>query len=128
MTYRSHTNPNEFGSSLLSKTDESSTNYTDEEKCKLQLLKLVDQLHASLDRELYETFRKELADYIKQQIKLGYKNIVIIDAKEKRLHQRRKATEFRGSVYRGVSKNKFKWQMMIMINQKKVYLGAIRSE
>ena len=52
----------------------------------------------------------------------------IIDAKPKRQHMKIGGANFRGSVFRGVSKNKFKWQMMIMINQKKVYLGAIRTE
>ena len=31
-------------------------------------------------------------------------------------------------MYRGVSKNKMKWQMMIMGNQKKIYIGAVESE
>ena len=35
---------------------------------------------------------------------------------------------FRGSAFRGVSKNKSKWQMMIMGNQKKIYIGAIETE
>jgi hypothetical protein len=36
--------------------------------------------------------------------------------------------KFRGSKFRGVSKNKNKWQMMIMISHKKVYIGAIKGE
>ena len=69
----------------------------------------------------------------------------IIDAKPKRPHHNMGADMFRGSRYRGVSKNKNKWQvssnfqysiltrfyikqMMIMINQKKVYIGAIQNE
>lgn len=42
--------------------------------------------------------------------------------------EERKTEEFRGSMYRGVSKNKMKWQMMIMGNQKKIYIGAVESE
>jgi hypothetical protein len=53
---------------------------------------------------------------------------VIIDAKPKRPHQNMGADMFRGSKFRGVSRNKNKWQMMIMINQKKVYVGAIATE
>ena len=34
----------------------------------------------------------------------------------------------RGSIYRGVSKNKAKWQVMIMGNFKKMYFGAIEDE
>lgn len=52
----------------------------------------------------------------------------IIDAKPKRPHHNFGTNEFRGSKYRGVSRNKNKWQMMIMINQKKVYVGAIGNE
>lgn len=52
----------------------------------------------------------------------------ILEEKPKRLHAKVGGSNFRGSQYRGVSKNKFKWQMMIMINQKKVYLGAIKTE
>jgi hypothetical protein len=52
----------------------------------------------------------------------------IIEAKPKRPHQNMGADMFRGSKFRGVSRNKNKWQMMIMINQKKVYIGAIQHE
>mmetsp|Transcript_14433 Transcript_14433/g.12706 ORF Transcript_14433/g.12706 Transcript_14433/m.12706 type:complete len:236 (-) Transcript_14433:74-781(-) len=40
----------------------------------------------------------------------------------------KKVTRPRGSQYRGVSKNKAKWQVMIMGNFKKMYFGAIKSE
>jgi hypothetical protein len=53
---------------------------------------------------------------------------VIIEQKPKRKHRNMNEEKFRGSKFRGVSKNKNKWQMMIMINQKKVYIGAIKSE
>ena len=33
-----------------------------------------------------------------------------------------------GSKYRGVSKNKHKWQVMIMGNFKKFYIGGIKTE
>lgn len=53
---------------------------------------------------------------------------IVVEAKPKRLHAKVGGNGFRGSQFRGVSKNKFKWQMMIMINQRKVYLGAIKTE
>jgi hypothetical protein len=53
---------------------------------------------------------------------------IVIDAKPKRPHHNMGTDLFRGSKYRGVSRNKNKWQMMIMINQQKVYIGAIYSE
>jgi len=55
-------------------------------------------------------------------------NKIIVDAKPKRIHHNIGGNNFRGSRFRGVSKNKNKWQMMIMINQKKVYIGAIQNE
>ena len=36
--------------------------------------------------------------------------------------------KFRGSKFRGVSKNKNKWQIKIQISHKKVYIGAIKNE
>ena len=36
--------------------------------------------------------------------------------------------DFRGSRYRGISKNKGKWQVMITFFHSKVYMGALPSE
>uniref|UniRef100_A0A7S3KST7 AP2/ERF domain-containing protein n=1 Tax=Euplotes crassus TaxID=5936 RepID=A0A7S3KST7_EUPCR len=57
-------------------------------------------------------------------------NAVIIQATPKysKNGKSRKPTKPRGSQYRGVSKNKAKWQVMIMGNFKKMYFGAIKSE
>jgi hypothetical protein len=53
---------------------------------------------------------------------------VLIQAKLKKNHQNLNLDGFRGSTFRGVSKNKNKWQMMIMGNFKKMYIGAIENE
>ncbi len=53
---------------------------------------------------------------------------IIIKAKPKKTHMNIGVDKFRGSKFRGVSKNKNKWQMMIMISHKKVYIGAIKGE
>lgn len=55
---------------------------------------------------------------------------MVIESKQKKNNvlQNQPSEGFRGSVYRGVSKNKSKWQMMIMGNFKKVYIGAIETE
>lgn len=37
-------------------------------------------------------------------------------------------TEFRGSKYRGPSKNRKKWQVMKMINKETVRIGAVKTE
>ena len=65
---------------------------------------------------------------------------ILVAAKPKRNHTNVNQQGFRGSIYRGVSKNKNKWQvnnlfkfkyylqMMIMGNFKKMYVGAIDQE
>jgi hypothetical protein len=35
---------------------------------------------------------------------------------------------FRGSKYRGISKNGNSWQILLMVNRKKKYLGTLQSE
>ena len=37
-------------------------------------------------------------------------------------------TNFRGSKFRGISKNGNSWQILIMINKKKQYLGTLPTE
>ena len=57
-------------------------------------------------------------------------NTIIIKATPKytKSCKGKRITRPRGSQYRGVSKNKAKWQVMIMGNFKKMYFGAIKSE
>jgi hypothetical protein len=35
---------------------------------------------------------------------------------------------FRGSKYRGISKNGNSWQILVMVNRKKKYLGTLPTE
>jgi len=42
--------------------------------------------------------------------------------------KQKETTKFRGSNLRGVSRNKRKWQMMVMVNQNNIYLGGIETE
>jgi hypothetical protein len=35
---------------------------------------------------------------------------------------------FRGSRFRGISKNGSSWQILLMLNKKKMYLGALEDE
>ena len=37
-------------------------------------------------------------------------------------------SNFRGSRYRGISKNGNSWQILVMVNRKKQYLGTLPSE
>lgn len=62
----------------------------------------------------------------------GVDDSVLIKAQPKKLRQaslrKRSQNASRSSIYRGVSKNKSKWQVMIMGNFKKMYFGAIKTE
>lgn len=89
---------------------------SDEETCKTQLIKIRQQLHANLDEESYRSCRGEILDLVRKHQHAHAMGAIVIDAKPKRAHDRVGGNGFRGSQYRGVSKNKFKWQMMIMIN------------
>lgn len=66
-------------------------------------------------------------------------NEIVVFSSKKKDHQNINASTFRGSQYRGVSKNKNKWQvtlfisygilqMMIMGYFKKIYVGALEDE
>lgn len=79
-----------------------------------------------MNRHTFQCNKNEILSTVnKFQSKL---ETTLIDAKPKKMHDNMSENKFRGSKYRGVSKNKSKWQMMIMINQKKVYIGAIQNE
>ncbi len=71
--------------------------------------------------------RKELL-LVLNETDNGSQIIIEGRAKKHNANQFSSADTFRGSTYRGVSKNKNKWQMMIMGNFKKVYVGAIENE
>lgn len=55
-------------------------------------------------------------------------NKVIIEAQLPRKNHGPTKDDFRGSKYRGPSKNRKKWQVMKMINKETVRIGAVRSE
>ena len=63
-----------------------------------------------------ETFREVKLELVKAIKNEKDTKKTIIEEKPKRAHQNINGEKFRGSKYRGVSKNKNKWQMMIMIN------------
>ena len=44
------------------------------------------------------------------------------------IFNRRDVRDFRGSKYRGISKNGSSWQILVMINRKKRYVGKLPSE
>lgn len=54
--------------------------------------------------------------------------VVIHPLAKKKAKSNCRKTKSVGSIYRGVSKNKHKWQVMIMGNFKKFYIGGIKTE
>lgn len=88
-------------------------------------LRLKNQIRQNQSISQFKEVKIELLKALKNE---KNSSKTIIEAKPKRPHQNMGNDKFRGSKFRGVSKNKNKWQMMIMINQKKVYVGAIQSE
>jgi len=53
---------------------------------------------------------------------------VIIEAQLPRKNHGNTKNDFRGSKYRGPSKNRKKWQVMKMINKETVRIGAVKTE
>ena len=53
---------------------------------------------------------------------------IIIEANLPKKNHDKAVNNFRGSKYRGPSKNRKKWQVMKMINKETVRIGAIKSE
>ena len=99
--------------------------YCDDDYDTPMMIRLRNQVRKNQSRMQFRQIKNELLKAIQyEKNELKY----IIDAKPKRPHHNMGTDLFRGSKFRGVSRNKNKWQMMIMINQKKVYVGAIASE
>jgi hypothetical protein len=89
-----------------------------------------EQIQRSLREVLGE---KELAS-IRDSILEGTKKYqekpaqIIIEQNLPRKTHSNATTNFRGSKYRGPSKNRKKWQVMKMINKATVRIGAIKTE
>lgn len=84
--------------------------------------------------QMLESYNDDEAILIKATPKAGKSSSSNIkddltEDSEKNLKSVKKSPKsMRGSIYRGVSKNKAKWQVMIMGNFKKMYFGAIDEE
>jgi hypothetical protein len=76
-------------------------------------IRLRNQIRQNQSVETFREVKLELLKAIKNEKDTKK---IIIEEKPKRAHQNINGEKFRGSKYRGVSKNKNKWQMMIMIN------------
>ena len=81
----------------------------------------------TLSQETFEERRQKLQSQLR---KYGDDDIVITQrAKSESIRRKKNKKKFlRASQYRGVSRNKRKWQVMIMGNYKKMYFGQLPSE
>ena len=81
----------------------------------------------TLSQETFEERRQKLQLQLR---KYGDDGIVITQrAKSESIRRKKNKKKFlRASQYRGVSRNKRKWQVMIMGNYKKMYFGQLPSE
>eukprot|EP00347_Sterkiella_histriomuscorum_P005702 403355594 len=87
------------------------------------------QIQAQITDELSNDMYRQRRNELLQVLESNYSNkSIIFCANSKRQNEDLGRKTFRGSVFRGVSKNKSKWQMMIMGNFKKIYIGAIDTE
>lgn len=67
--------------------------------------------------------RKQLLDATKEK-----SNTEIIIKPHSKRFKGAELSSFRGSRFRGISKNGSSWQILIMVHRKKKYLGMLQSE
>lgn len=89
-----------------------------------------EQILKSLRLVIKEEDLIKIRDNIMEGIKKYQRDLnkVIIEAQLPRKNHGPTKDDFRGSKYRGPSKNRKKWQVMKMINKETVRIGAVRSE
>ena len=80
----------------------------------------------SVDSSHFTSIRDKILEGMEGYV--NDKEQVIIEATQRLKLQKTESTEFRGSSYRGPSKNRNKWQVMKMINKKKRYFWGTFSE
>ena len=83
---------------------------------------LRDVLNESELLEIRNKIQRGLKKYQKEPQK------VIIESNRPKKNHAVSKNNFRGSKYRGPSKNRNKWQVMKMINKETIRIGAIKTE
>ena len=83
----------------------------DEESQKISRLK--DQVKLHYKSALFKNIQKQIMSALKRN--RNQLDKTFIEATPKRLHKKLGGDQFRGSKYRGVSKNKSKWQVSSII-------------
>jgi hypothetical protein len=83
-----------------------------------------------LDNEIEASFsvsvqkkRKRLVEMLQTK-----RDFELIIKPHKKAFKGQNVTNFRGSKFRGISKNGNSWQILVMVNRKKKYLGTLHSE
>ena len=91
---------------------------------------LYSQLVQRRRRRLYAMMQGKGPDEIciKPIKKMGRGENVFFANSLDSIFNRRDMRDFRGSKYRGISKNGSSWQILVMINRKKRYVGKLPSE
>jgi hypothetical protein len=91
---------------------------------------LYSQLVQRRRRRLYAMMQGKGSDdiCIKPIKKIGRGENVFFASSLDSIFNRRDMRDFRGSKYRGISKNGSSWQILVMINRKKRYVGKLPSE
>lgn len=89
-----------------------------------------EQILKSLRLVIKEEDLVKIRDNIIEGIKKYQRDLgkVIIEAQLPRKNHCNTKNDFRGSKYRGPSKNRKKWQVMKMINKETVRIGAVKTE
>lgn len=89
-----------------------------------------EQILKSLRLVIKEEDLVKIRDNIIEGIKKYQRDLgkVIIEAQLPRKSHSNTKNDFRGSKYRGPSKNRKKWQVMKMINKETVRIGAVKTE
>ena len=93
--------------STLNKDDAEGDEYDDDTPMQIRLR---NQIRNNQSKHQFRQVKLELLKAIKSEKDLSK---TVIDAKPKRPHHNMGTNMFRGSQYRGVSKNKNKWQVSI---------------
>ena len=91
----------------------SSLEFQNKDEYDQKVEKLRDQLKLHYGSHLFKTNLKQINNALKKNKEQMHINL--IEATPKRIHQKLGGGEFRGSKYRGVSKNKSKWQVSIIV-------------
>ena len=87
-------------------------------------------MDALLDSEIEKNFSVSVQKKRKRLVELLNikRSFEIIIKPHRKAFKGENVENFRGSKYRGISKNGNSWQILVMVNRKKKYLGTLPTE